>query len=169
MRTSRRIGIGVAILGALCCPCFFRSVHHSGLASRGPEAPALATTATVAATTLPELLGSGASVFTSTNGPLRKPDSESDFLRELSRLHRVDKAGALALAEQGDAWYPSTGPFAEARHAMTVTLLVDLGDMDAARRITRALIADNPRSPYLPLVEGVTGIHPRPHGPASTL
>jgi hypothetical protein len=108
-------------------------------------------------------------VFTSTNGPLRKPDSESDFLRELSRLHRVDKAGALALAEQGDAWYPSTGPFAEARHAMTVTLLVDLGDMDAARRITRALIADNPRSAYLPLVEGVTGIHPRPHGPASTL
>ena len=94
-----------------------------------------------------------------------KPDSEQAYLRELFRLNGVDKPRALAYARQGDAWYPSAGVGAEARKAMAITLLVDLGDMEAARRETRSFIATYPNSAYRPLVQGVTGIHPRPHGP----
>jgi hypothetical protein len=94
-----------------------------------------------------------------------KPESERAYFHELARLNAMDKPRALALARQGDAWYPTTGESAEARKAMVVTLLVDLGNMDEARRETRAFIAAYPRSSYRPLVQGVTGIHPRPSGP----
>ena len=94
-----------------------------------------------------------------------KPDSEQAYMRELFRLNGVDKPHALAYARQGDAWYPSTGVGAEARRAMAITLLVDLDDMEQARRETRSFIAAYPNSAYRPLVEGVTGIHPRPRGP----
>jgi len=97
-----------------------------------------------------------------------KPDTEEAYWHELSRLHSVDKAGALAFAKKGDDWYSGTGDSAEARKAMAITLLVDLGKMDEARRETQAFISAFPASAYLPLVEGVTGIHPRPHGPQST-
>ena len=94
-----------------------------------------------------------------------KPDSERSYFRELARLDGVDKPAALTLARQGDDWYPSTGVNAEARKAMAITLLVDLGNMEEARRETRAFIARFPQSSYRPLVQGVTGIHPRPSGP----
>lgn len=94
-----------------------------------------------------------------------KPESERAYFQELARLQAVDKPRALAFARQGDAWYPATGENAEARKAMVVTLLVDLGNMEEARRETRAFIAAYPQSSYRPLVQGVTGIHPRPHGP----
>jgi hypothetical protein len=97
-----------------------------------------------------------------------KPASEAAYLRELSRLHATDGARALLYARQGDVWYSNTGTAAEARKAMAITLLVDLGKIDQARRETRAFIAAFPDSPYRPLVQGVTGIHPRPHGPQST-
>jgi len=112
------------------------------------------------------IVGLAALVLAATGTP-GKPVSEEAYVRELSRLHATDEAAALDYAKKGDAWYASTGPLAEARKAMTVTLLVDLGNMDEARRMTRAFIAAFPNSPYLPLVEGVTGIHPRPHGPRS--
>ncbi len=96
-----------------------------------------------------------------------KPDTEEAYWHELSRLRSTDQAGALAFARKGDEWYSNTGGTAEARKAMAITLLVDLGKMEDARRETRAFIAAFPSSPYLPLVEGVTGIHPRPHGPQS--
>jgi hypothetical protein len=86
-------------------------------------------------------------------------------MRELSRLARTDKPAALSLAKRGDEWYSDTGDTAEARKAMVVTLLVDLGSMEEARVLTRRFIAAYPSSPYRPLVQGVTGIHPRPHGP----
>jgi hypothetical protein len=94
-----------------------------------------------------------------------KPESERAYFRELARLNGVDKPRALAFARQGDAWYPSSGDNAQARKAMAITLLVDLGNMEEARRETRAFIAAYPGSSYRPLVQGVTGIHPRPHGP----
>jgi hypothetical protein len=94
-----------------------------------------------------------------------KPESERAYFSELARLNAVDKPRALAFARQGDGWYPSTGENAEARKAMAITLLVDLGSMEEARRETRAFIAAYPRSSYRPLVQGVTGIHPRPSGP----
>ncbi len=57
------------------------------------------------------------------------------------------------------------GPEAEARHAMGITLLVDLGQIEEARALTRRFIVEHPESVYRPLVQGVTGIHPRPSGP----
>jgi hypothetical protein len=94
-----------------------------------------------------------------------KPRSEEAYWRELSRLRAVDQPAALAFAMKGDDWYADSN--AEARKAMVITLLVDTGKMDEARTRTRAFMAAFPKSPYLPIVQGVTGIHPRPHGPLS--
>jgi hypothetical protein len=110
-------------------------------------------------------LGAAAIVFATGMRSSSKPDSEQAYFRELSRLNAVDKPQALQLARQGDGWYGATGANAEARKAMAITLLVDLGDMEQARRETRAFIAAYPQSSYRPLVQGVTGIHPRPSGP----
>jgi hypothetical protein len=96
---------------------------------------------------------------------LVRPESENEYLHELMRLHAADKSRALTLAKKGDEWYSSTGRPAEARKAMAITLLVDLDEMEEARRETREFIAAYPASPYRTLVQGVTGIHPRPHGP----
>jgi hypothetical protein len=95
-----------------------------------------------------------------------KPESERVYMRELARLAQTDKPRALSFAKEGDEWYANSGDTAEARKAMVVTLLVDLGDMEEARELTRRFIAAFPRSPYRPIVQGVTGIHPRPHGPS---
>jgi hypothetical protein len=84
-------------------------------------------------------------------------------MRELLALESTDKERALALARQGDEWYESSGRPAEARKAITITLLADLGRMEEARALTRAFMAAHPDSGYLPVVQGVTGIHPRPH------
>jgi hypothetical protein len=64
-----------------------------------------------------------------------------------------------------DDAYPGFGANAEARRAMIITLLVDLGRMDEARQRVSRYIEAYPDSRYLPLVEGKTGIHPRPSGP----
>jgi hypothetical protein len=94
-----------------------------------------------------------------------KPESEEAFLRELARLRTSDPERALAFAQKGDDWYPSVGKAAEARKATVVTLLVELGRMEQARALTRGFIAAYPSSEYRSLVQGVTGVHPRPHGP----
>jgi hypothetical protein len=96
-----------------------------------------------------------------------RPESEEIFWHELERLHSSDKPRALVLARKGDDWYSAVGKPAEARKAMIVTLLVDLGRMEDARVLARRFIAAYPDSPYRPLVQGVTGIHPRPHGPGA--
>jgi hypothetical protein len=48
---------------------------------------------------------------------------------------------------------------------MIITLLVDLGRMDEARERALAFIKAYPKSSYRPLIQGKTGIHPRPYGP----
>lgn len=93
---------------------------------------------------------------------------EAEYLEQLTELNRTDKQAALTLAEKGDHWYASTGKLAEARRAMRITLLVDLDRMPEARALTREFIARYPDSPYRRLVQGVTGIHPRPSGPRPT-
>jgi hypothetical protein len=93
------------------------------------------------------------------------PLPEDDYLKQLSALNRTDKSAALLLVEKGEQWYPDKGRAAEARRAMRITLLVDLGRMPEARSFTREFIASYPESAYRPLVQGVTGIHPRPSGP----
>jgi hypothetical protein len=91
-----------------------------------------------------------------------KPDtgglsSEDDVLAELAHLNATDKPRALALALSADDTYPSTGINAEARRAMIITLLVDLGRMAEARQRVYRYIATYPDSRYLPLVEGKDG------------
>jgi hypothetical protein len=93
------------------------------------------------------------------------PPPEREFFEELNALHATDKPAALFWAEQGERWYGDGGRFADARRAMRITLLADLQRMAEARSLARAFIAQYPQSPYRPLVQGVTGIHPRPSGP----
>lgn len=86
-------------------------------------------------------------------------------MRELEALRAMDPERALAWAEQGERWYDSKGVYAEARQAMIVTLLVDRGSMSEARDKARAFITAHPKSRYRPLVQGLTGVHPRPGPP----
>ena len=136
---------------------------------RSGEPPAMIETATSAVTVLGAAAPSAVDVperpAPSTSVVDPRPESEAAYMRELSRLARTDKPAALSLAKKGDEWYSDTGDTAEARKAMVVTLLVDLGGMEEARALTRRFIAAYPTSQYRPLVQGVTGIHPRPHGP----
>lgn len=94
-----------------------------------------------------------------------RPASERDYFRQLEDLQREDLARALAWARMGNEWYGSEGEGAEAREAAVVTSLVDLGRMEEARGQARIFIERHPASRYRPLVQGVTGIHPRPTGP----
>lgn len=90
------------------------------------------------------------------------PEAEA-VLRELDRLRQSDPKLALERALAADATLPERGAMAEARRALIVTLLVDSGRMADARQRTREFLESYPTSEYRPLVEGVTGIHPRPH------
>jgi hypothetical protein len=119
-----------------------------------------------AASELPALVpGAAESRGRRTDTSVSSPPAEEDFWHDLSLLNRTDKPRALVLAERGEGWYSDHGPAAEARRAMIVTLLVDLGQMDEARARARAFIQAYPQSAYRPLVQGKTGIHPRPYGP----
>ena len=94
-----------------------------------------------------------------------QPDTQEEYWEHLEHLQRTDKPRALAYALQGEQWYPDTGKPAEARRAMIITLQVDLGQMDEARARTRDFIDRYPESPYRRLIQGATGIHPRPGAP----
>lgn len=89
-------------------------------------------------------------------------DEPEQLLRQLEQQSATDKLGALARALEADTRLPESGVMAEARRALIVTLLVDTGDMAAARARTRDFIQRYPDSRYRRLVQGVTGIHPRP-------
>lgn len=91
--------------------------------------------------------------------------AEHDYLTRLKDLRTTDRRAALAWIERGDAWYAPTGRAAEARSATRITVLVETGDMKRARRLTREFIERFPESPYRRLVQGQTGIHPRPGAP----
>jgi hypothetical protein len=88
-------------------------------------------------------------------------DAET-VLRRLEPLSVTEKPRALALALEADARLPPSGVFAEARRALIVTLLVDLDRVSEARARARQFTVEYPASRYLPLVQGVTGVHPRP-------
>jgi len=94
--------------------------------------------------------------------PLAAPSDAESLLRQLEPLAVTDKPRALELALKGDARLPASGVFAEARRALIVTLLVDLDRMPEARDRARRFTSEYPTSDYLPLVQGVTGVHPRP-------
>lgn len=94
-----------------------------------------------------------------------RPASPELYWQELETIERTDKQRALQYALAGEQWYPDEGKPAEARRAKIVTLLVALGRMPEARERTRAFLEQYPNSPYRRLVQGVTGIHPRPGAP----
>lgn len=98
-------------------------------------------------------------------GAPQRPGSEEAFWNELTRLRAIDKARALKYALLGEQWYSSVGRPAEARGAMIVSLMVDLNRMEEARTRTRAFIETYPNSSYRMMVQGLTGIHPRPGAP----
>jgi hypothetical protein len=89
------------------------------------------------------------------------PDAEQ-LLRELEPLSITDKPLALSRALTADAQLSPSGVMAEARRALIVTLMVDTERMPEARERAREFIRRYPQSRYLPLVQGTTGIHPRP-------
>lgn len=97
-----------------------------------------------------------------------RPTTPEQYWRNLEELRLDDRERALAYALMGEEWYPDTGKPAEARRAMIVTLLVELGRMPEARDRTRAFIQKYPHSPYRRLVQGLTGIHPRPGRPGGS-
>jgi hypothetical protein len=129
-----------------------RSAPSEAHTDRVPSQPGNASTLTPSKSSSAEGLGS----------PFA---DEDDYLRTLDGLNRTDKRRAFELVQRGDGWYASSGVKAEARQAMGITLLVDLGEMEEARVRTRRFIVEHPTSVYRPLVQGVTGIHPRPSGP----
>lgn len=94
-----------------------------------------------------------------------KPATAQEYFRTLEALRRSAPEEALRWVERGEEWYGKAGPEAEARDAMQVTLLVDLGRMREARAVTDRFIVEYPDSQYRPLVQGMTGIHPRPGPP----
>jgi hypothetical protein len=93
--------------------------------------------------------------------PLPPPDAEQ-LLRELEPLSITDKPLALSRALAADARLSPEGVMAEARRALIVTLMVDTERMPEARERAREFIRRYPQSRYRPLVQGTTGIHPRP-------
>jgi hypothetical protein len=93
--------------------------------------------------------------------PSGAPDPEA-LLHELEALAVDDKPRALARALEADHDLPAAGMFAEARRAFIVTLFVDMQRMPEARERAREFMRSYPNSRYLPLVQGVTGVHPRP-------
>jgi hypothetical protein len=117
--------------------------------------------ATTFASTASPLTAAGVTIANFEDTPL----PEREFLEQLRELNVTDKHAALTLAQKGETWYSATGTLAEARRAMRITLLVDLERMAEARAFTREFIEQYPTSPYRKLVQGVTGVHPRPSGP----
>ena len=89
------------------------------------------------------------------------PDAEQ-VLREIEPLSITDKPLALSRALAADARLSAAGVMAEARRALIVTLMVDTARMPEARERAREFMRRYPQSRYLPLVQGTTGIHPRP-------
>jgi hypothetical protein len=147
--------VAVSLLGRNRVPPAREQPVHVEESKASPPAPALEAPPAAPVT----------AVSGSAEAP-RRPETESEFMRELMHLESTDKEAALALARKGEAWYSSSGKAAEARKAMIVTLLADLNRMDEARALARGFMAAFPGSEYLPLVQGATGIHPRPHGPS---
>lgn len=87
-------------------------------------------------------------------------------LKRLDQFPADEKRAALRFAQSIAPQFPETGVRAEARSAKEITLLVDLNRMPEARALVREFIQVHPDSRYRPLVQGVTGIHPRPTGPS---
>lgn len=167
---GRKVGLTLFVVAVAGGSWFFSSRDSSGPESAGTlHATAPATPKPTSSPPSPPLVPPTQEPKPAPPAPAEpeRPESEEDFLRQLQSLHWTDKAAALKLARQGEDWYSEEGPAAEARKAMIATLLVDLGRMNEARAEVRRFIERYPDSPYRPMLQGKTGIHPRPGAPDS--
>lgn len=151
-RTLRRL---ITLLGGACFAItvwwFLDRAAPASDAPAGPRGSATAAPGRPAPITASVAASRGSAV----------PDPEA-LLHELEALAVNDKSRALTRALEADHDLPTIGVFAEARRAFIVTLLVDMQRMSEARERAREFTRSFPTSRYLPLVQGVTGVHPRP-------
>ncbi len=163
MTESRRTAIALVFVAAVVA--VFAFTHREQPISPATQAEPRPSTTPLAQAVAPVAPSARAPLVEprAPSNALKRPASEDDYMRELLALESTDEERALALARKGDEWYEGSGRAAEARKAMTITLLADLGRMEEARALARAFMAAHPDSGYLPVVQGVTGIHPRPH------
>lgn len=146
--------------GALLCFVYF--VRREASRSREDESTSKSTSVAIEKSKL-ELTPKRP--LSSSNGVSQAPEfTDEAALREASRLNAMDKPGALQLILDAEDRFPES-PYAEPRRALRITLLIDLGRMEEARALVRPFLERYPKSEYGPLVQGVTGIHPRPFGP----
>lgn len=130
--------------------------------SSGQTVEPVARTATSAASSN-VVLREASPITASVAAPRPAPELDAEeLLRRLEPMAVTDKPRALALALEADAQLSERGVLAEARRALIVTLLVDTQRMPEARDRAREFIRNYAQSRYLPLVQGVTGLHPRP-------
>jgi hypothetical protein len=114
----------------------------------------------IRATPLPSEPAPAAPKPTAPTDPLNdpaKPANEYEYLRELERLSAENKSKALELAFAGEQWYGDTGPAAEARRAMQVTLLADIGRGQDARKFATRFLSKYPKSKYAIRVRQAVG------------
>jgi hypothetical protein len=140
---------------------------YASFSRRGPEAEAPRPTASLPSARVPPeaspIAQATAEAPRAEVAPLPSAArSDEELLRELEQLSVTDKPRALSLALAEDERLSPFGVMAEARRALIVTLMVDLGRMPDARARAREFMRSYPDSRYSPLVQGVTGIHPRP-------
>lgn len=164
MRLSLRFGAAAFSAATLVAFLMWAGNDSKRPAKRGDSAAILKPGAPV------ETQNASVAVSAPTGAKARAPNggemsTAELYLRQLEALSRSDKAAALALAQNPESEFPERGVFAEAREALSITLLVDLGRMTEARHEVRRFIQSHPQSRYRPLVQGMTGIHPRPTRP----
>lgn len=166
MSRGRLIGVAIALIGAALVVIVL--MDWGPTSRRAPRASSTVFAETAAepapASAAPRQAASDDPIKAAP-APPEEPSNEEAFLRQLEQLNRADKPRALELALRGEDRYSDTGVYAEARKAMIITLLVDLGRISEARTRVREFIRKYPDSRYRHLVQGVTGVHPRPGAP----
>jgi hypothetical protein len=92
--------------------------------------------------------------------------TEENLMERLRAAVDGEPTLALAIADQGDAAFPS-GPLAEERSYLRMRALVHLGDIGKARTVAGEFFERHPESPYGRFVYRLTGMRPRRLGPPS--
>ena len=92
--------------------------------------------------------------------------SEEHLMERLRAAVDGEPTLALAIADQGDAAFPS-GALADERSYLKMRALVHLGDIGKARTVAGEFFERHPESPYGRFVYRLTGMRPRRFGPPS--
>ena len=92
--------------------------------------------------------------------------TEENLMERLRAAVDGEPTLALAIADQGDAAFPS-GALADERSYLKMRALVHLGDIGKARTVAGEFFERHPESPYGRSVYRLTGMRPRRIGPPS--